>query len=215
MDDEPSKLSKTAQKRLRRKNNRLNRNSEVTKTIIEIKEPVSVSKYNSKEKRKLLRKLKFSSSHKEANVEETIMDTNIENILPDIRHIETVNTEKIIDIVTENKIEMLKKTEDTSVPENKSKTYAEYVDNAVAVARNILKTSNGSLENTVSGEEVKAEIETTDINMVINEDFSMITRNNKLNYTKTIWCLHKDCITSLETYNTQEELEKHMKECHN
>lgn len=212
MDDEPPKLSKTAQKRLRRKNNRLNRNSELTKTVIEIKEPISVSKYNSKEKRKLLRKLKFSSSPKEANVEGTIMDTNI---LPDIRHIETVNTEKIIDIVTENKIEMLKKTEDTLVPENNSKTYAEYVDNAVAVARKILKTSNGSLENTVSGEEVKAEIETTDINMVINEDFSMITRNNKLNYIKTIWCLHKDCITSLETYNTQEELEKHMKECHN
>lgn len=212
MDDEPPKLSKTAQKRLRRKINRLNRNSELTKTVIEIKEPISVSKYNSKEKRKLLRKLKFSSSPKEANVEGTIMDTNI---LPDIRHIETVNTEKIIDIVTENKIEMLKKTEDTLVPENNSKTYAEYVDNAVAVARKILKTSNGSLENTVSGEEVKAEIETTDINMVINEDFSMITRNNKLNYIKTIWCLHKDCITSLETYNTQEELEKHMKECHN
>ena len=51
--------------------------------------------------------------------------------------------------------------------------------------------------------------------MVINDDFSTITRNNKLNYTKTIWCLHKDCITSVEPYNTKEELEKHMIECHN
>ena len=213
--NEPPKLSKTAQKRLRRKNNRLNKNSELEKDVIETTEPIIVSKYNSKEKRKLLRKLKYSLSPKEDMVEETIMDTNIDNIIPDIKQIEKVNTEKMIDISTENKIEMLKKTEDTSVSENNSKTYVEYVDNAVAVARNILKTSNGSLENTVSGEEVKAEIETKDINMVINEDFSMITRNNKLNYTKTIWCLHKDCITSLETYNTKEELEKHMIECHN
>ena len=51
--------------------------------------------------------------------------------------------------------------------------------------------------------------------MVINDDFSTITKNNNLTYTRTIWCLHKDCITSLETFNSKEELEKHMLEVHN
>ena len=51
--------------------------------------------------------------------------------------------------------------------------------------------------------------------MVINDDFSTITKNDNLTYTRTIWCLHKDCIISLERFNSKEELEKHMIEFHN
>ena len=31
---------------------------------------------------------------------------------------------------------------------------------------------------------------------------------------KTIWCLHPDCLESLEVFQTYEELELHMKEFH-
>jgi len=285
-----SQLSITAKKRLRRKQNRLNRNEEINipEPVI-VLSPVKTSKYNSKEKRKLLRKISFSLNSKEENndnieekvnnnlVKEEVLNldnqnteinepiiTQIENktydeieekvyndnlVKEEVLNLDNQNTEinepiitqienKTYDeieekvyndnIVKEEVLNLDNQNTEINEPiitqiENKkieNKTYDEYVTDAVVTAREILKKNyceskpdtdadNTNLDITDGNKEVPL------MEMVINDDFSTITKNDNLTYTRTIWCLHKDCIISLERFNSKEELEKHMIEFHN
>ena len=208
--DDSSQLSRTAKKRLRRKQNRLNRQEEINIPEPVIESTTTTSKYNSKEKRKLLRKIRFSLNSKEENNENIEEKVNNDNLVKEeALNLDNQNTEinePIINQIENKKIE--------------NKTYDEYVTDAVATAREILKKNYCESKSETDVDNTNLDI--TDENkeeplmeMVINDDFSTITKNNNLTYTRTIWCLHKDCITSLETFNSKEELEKHMLEVHN
>ena len=208
--DDSSQLSRTAKKRLRRKQNKLNRKEEINIPEAIIESTVKTSKYNSKEKRKLLRKIRFSLNSKEDNNDNIEEKVNNDNIVKEaVLNLDNQNTEINEPIITQ--IENIK---------IENKTYDEYVTDAVATALEILKKNyceskpDTDVDNTnldITDENKEASL----MEMVINEDFSTITKNYNLSYTNTIWCLHKDCITSLETFNSKEELKKHMLEVHN
>ena len=248
--DDSSQLSRTAKKRLRRKQNKLNRKEEINIPEAIIESTVKTSKYNSKEKRKLLRKIRFSLNSKEDNndnIEEKVNNNNL--VKEEVLNLDNQNTEINEHIITQIETKTYDEIEEKVNNDNivkeavlnldnqnteinepiitqienikiENKTYDEYVTDAVATALEILKKNyceskpDTDVDNTnldITDENKEASL----MEMVINEDFSTITKNYNLSYTNTIWCLHKDCITSLETFNSKEELKKHMLEVHN
>ena len=97
-----SQLSITAKKRLRRKQNRLNRNEEINipEPVI-VLSPVKTSKYNSKEKRKLLRKISFSLNSKEENNDNIEEKVNNNLVKEEVLNLDNQNTEINEPIITQ------------------------------------------------------------------------------------------------------------------
>ena len=224
MDNE-NNLSNTAKKRLRRKKNRNEKNLSNPVSIVQTNINVNSEKKNSKERRKELRKLKFSNLKS--------VEDNLSQIAKQIKSNFNLDIKKSISnesnlnnceyyIQKTNDFENVKSniSEDDIINEEKKSISDESIKTELEIkeSKDINLTDDNLTVKKIMNEDLLIK-DSPNINMNISNNYSKllkIANNDNMNdkNQESLWCLHNDCLMSTDFFLNENDLENHMKEVH-